>query len=333
MAKKAAKKAARRRPRPVETAPNDNISTTFDALNLIPDDLRGTELFLDVVCWNIQFFHDRDPDRVKRIVEILRVLNADVLVFEEILEGSLDVVAEKLQQLGAGNYVTHYGTTGGQQRVAMMWDLDWLRAKDDVMELFGRGEIMTPGGKDAFPRLPLLGYFTALSEDISSRAFDFQLCGLHLKSQRGGGADQRRLAADWLSYWLTNDAPKTDSDVIMLGDWNEPPDADAWEPFRQLEKDGQVLFEGINDKSSISHLYYKNKGDLGSRLDLVAVSMTSKEQLVGGGARVVRWKSIDDFLARQPNATELKAFLKEISDGVSDHMPVVTRFYFKKRRR
>lgn len=193
----------------------------------MPEKYRGTDQFLDIVTWNIRFFHDQDADRVKRIVNVLSELNADIIVLEEIKHQSLEVVAEELRRIEAGYYQTAYGTTGGDQRVSIMYDLDWIRAKDDIRELFGKGQVMV-GGKDAFPRLPLYSSFTGLTQEAP---FDFQLVGLHLKSQRGGGEDQRERAAIELRNWLVNDAPMVDADVIMLGDWNEPPDSDTWQPF------------------------------------------------------------------------------------------------------
>jgi hypothetical protein len=42
----------------------------------------------------------------------------------------------------------------------MMWDRDWIRAKDEVRDLFPRGHHRAPNGKDAFAgRTPLFGYF------------------------------------------------------------------------------------------------------------------------------------------------------------------------------
>jgi endonuclease/exonuclease/phosphatase family metal-dependent hydrolase len=275
------------------------------------------------VTWNIRFFHDQDTERVKRIVNILSELNADIIVLEEIKDQSLEIVAQELRRIEAGYYQTAYGTTGGDQRVSIMYDLDWIRAKDDISELFGKGQVMV-GGKDAFPRLPLYSSFTGLTQEAP---FDFQLVGLHLKSQRGGGKDQRERAAIELRNWLVNDAPMVDADVIMLGDWNEPPDSDTWQPFHQLESEGRALFNRINNESDISHLMYKNKSDLGSRLDLAAVSMSASERM-GEPPDVVRWAPLEEFLGTDPKATQIKEFLKAIRESVSDHMPVVTRFYF-----
>lgn len=313
-----------------EILDNDNISRGFDALDLIPDELRGSPNFVDVVSWNIRYFHDRDPERLKLITEILSVLNADVIVLQEILYGSLDPVAESLRESGAGYYDIAYGTTGGQQRVALMWDLDYIRAKEDTKELVKKKEVIASDGKDAFPRLPLWGYFSANNYNWNQEGvipFDFQLVGLHLKSQRGGGAAQRKRAGDWLADWLHRSVNDVDTDVIMAGDWNEPPSAEAWNSIRQLEASGEALFSSVNNSAEISHLYYKNKQNLGSRLDLKAISIAAYDQ-VYADPKVVNWAPMEKFLEATPKAQEIKDYFKEISKNVSDHMPVITRFHF-----
>lgn len=308
--------------------PNDHLSEGFDRLGLVPERYRGTDQFLDIVTWNIRFFHDRDRDRVDRIVDVLAGLNADIIVLQEIMNQSLELVARELQRLEAGYYETAYGTTGGNQRIALLYDLDWIRAKDDIGELFGKGQIVAADGKDAFPRLPLYASFIGLTDESP---FDFQLLGLHLKSQRGGGEDQRDKAARALTHWLIEDAPRVDADVIMLGDWNAPPDAESWQPFHELEVDGKLKFQSINNKSEISHLMYKNKQEIGSRLDLNALSMSASE-IMGEPPGVVQWAPLEELLEGNPKAKAIKEFLESLRRDVSDHLPVVTRFYFKDER-
>ena len=309
--------------------PNDNISALFTAAGIVPPQYRGTDRFLDVVTWNIRFFHDRDRDRVKRIVNVLTELNADVIVLQEIRDQSLEVVAEELRRNEAGYYSTAYGTTGGEQRVAMMWDLDWVRAKDDVTELFGRGVVRASDGKDAFPRLPLYSSFTCLTD---RDPFDFQLVGLHLKSQRGGGGEQRTRAARELRNWLFSDASLVDADVIMLGDWNEPPGSDTWDPIHQMEEAGELKFRSINSESAISHLMYRNKREFGTRLDLAAVSMAASAKMKKP-PESVKWISLEELLAGDPSARQIRDYIAAVREDVSDHLPVVSRFYFTDRRR
>ena len=305
---------------------NDNVGRGF--LGLVPNGLEGNDTYVDIVTWNIWYFHDRDEKRVDTITDVLEGLNADILVLQEVGHGSLDIVAEKLKERGAGCYQVHYGTTGGSQRVAIMFDMDWIRLKDDVRELYKRNEIISPqSGKDAFPRLPLWGYFTALPITQLSQPFDFQLLGLHLKSKRGGGADQREMAGNTLAYWLENQAPRVDSDVIMTGDWNNSPDSKDWKALKELESQGHILFEKINDNSDFSYLYYKNRRQIGSRIDLTAVSVASSDQ-IAEQPDVVLWKPLEDFLNENPRRTEIIEYFNILKRGVSDHLPVITRFTF-----
>lgn len=294
---------------------------------MVPPEHVGSDKYIDIITWNIWYFDNNNTQRVEQVTDVLERLNGDIFVFQEIEERALDIVAEKLLQRGAGSYKIRYGTTGGDQRIAIMYDKEWIKAKDEIGEIFDRA-LTTPEGKEVFPRLPLRAYFTSKS-DISD-PFDFQVLGLHLKSQRGGGEDQRRLAALNLKKWMLKKAPLVDADVIMIGDWNEPPNAKAWSVFRELEKKKKVAFSSINNQSSISHLMYKSKNHIGSRLDLAAVSMAALPQM-GQPPQVVRWKSLDELLAKGPKSQEIKNYLKSIKENLSDHLPVVTRFYFTEK--
>ncbi len=302
---------------------NDNLSELL--IGKIPEKYQDGDEFLDVVSWNLRWFNEKDALRVERITEILSILNSDIFVFQEIRNGSLDIVASKLNEKGAGFYKVEYGTTGGDQRVAIMYDLDWVRAKDDVKELFGKKTVLTVEGKDAFPRLPLWGYFTSKSPYPDKRGFDFQLAGLHLKSQMGGGESQRRLAADKLAYWLKTEAANVDSDAILIGDWNKTPDSEEWDSLVELEKEGFIRFREINDNSDFSHLYYKNKNHIGSKLDIAVV--TTEVPMQAPQAETIRWVTLDDLLASNPKASEIKEYLKEIKTKISDHMPIFSRYY------
>jgi endonuclease/exonuclease/phosphatase family metal-dependent hydrolase len=305
---------------------NDRLSKAFK--ELVPLKYYGSDRFIDLVTWNVRYFNNRDPQRVACIVGILNALNADVIVLQEVEDGSLATVAEQLTKAGAGHYKVAYGTTGGDQRIAMMYDLDWIRSKDTVGELFHRGEYLTRDKKEAFWRLPLWGYFIGISHVADP--FDFQILGVHLKSQRGGGDAQRRLAARALAKWLVNDAPKVDADIVITGDWNAPPSDPAWAPLHDLEKKNKALFTRLNDVNEISHLMFRNKKEIGSRLDLEAVTIAASKEMAKD-PMVVRWKSLDNLLSTNPDAKTIKKYIHDISYEITDHMPVVTRFYFEEK--
>lgn len=303
---------------------NDNLSVGFE--DIVPQKYKGSDRFLDLVTWNLFWFHHKQEERVKTITDILEQLNADILVFQEVVNESLDGVAEELTRRGAGSYEVNYGTTGGNQRIAIMHDLDWIRTKDDVKELFGKRQVVASNNKDAFPRLPLHGIYTALPIS-NSKPFDFHLLGLHLKSQRGGGTEQRQKAAERLSEWMTQEASLVDEDVIMTGDWNKEPSSDDWKAIHDLEQDGKVHFSDINDESEISHLMYQNKSKVGTRLDVSAISVAAFDE-IKANPEVVKWKNLDAMLDKNQKAKQIKENLKYIKKNISDHMPVVTRFYF-----
>lgn len=309
---------------------NDYISETIEALNIIPPGMKGNDLYLDIVSWNIRYFHDKDATRVERISRILNALNADIIVCQEIKYGSMEAVADRLAELDAGYYEVNYGMTGGNQRICIMHDIDWVRTKDEVEELFEKGMHKATNGKDAFPRLPLHGYFTCFTADPFATPFDFQLLGLHLKSQRGGGNEQRKKAAEVLSEWLLENAPLIDSDVVLLGDWNMKPTSKDWKALHELEESGDAMFKSINDNTDFSHFYYKNKKNLGSKLDLAAITVAAHKNLAKS-PKTVRWTTLDKFLEANPKAKDIREYIKEVRDKISDHMPVMTRFYFAER--
>lgn len=309
---------------------NDNLSKSLkDIIGGLPQEVRNSDDFLDVISWNLRWFNYKEEDRVKNIVEILTYLNADLFIFQEIQPGSLDVVAEKLKENGAGFYEVVYGSTGGDQRVAIMYDTEWVRTKDSVVELFGKGAVKTGDNKEVFPRLPLYGYFLAKSPNPDESGFTFQLVGVHLKSQVGGGSSQRRTAAEKLAYWLEKEANDIDADTVIIGDWNKEPTDPDWTALQELEAEKKVLFEQINDSSDFSHLYYQNKNEIGSRLDIALMTSSAAKTMANKKTQVARWITIDNLLASAPEmkVAEIKAVLNNIKDNISDHMPLFVRYY------
>jgi exonuclease III len=93
-----------------------------------------------------------------------------------------------------------------------------------------------------------------------------------------------------------------------------------------------VFFRKVNDDDAISHLMYKRKDRIGSRLDL-KVASASVGGFRRGDPKVVRWTTLAKLLASNPSAAAIKRFIREVSRDLSDHMPVVSRFYFTPRRR
>jgi exonuclease III len=322
---------------------NDEISRMLDAENLVPTQFRGTDKFIDVVSWNIQFFNHKDPVRVDAIAKILGTLNADIFVLCEIADdGALDQVVEKLAAARAGFYEIKVGRSGGNQRVCFLYDLDWVRAKQDIEELFKDDpEVDTQFGvKRVFDRRPLHGYFQALGAvDDSGSDFDFQLLGLHLKAQRPPngykpkkgeriGVQQRSRAAELLVSWMETTGRRLDGDILMAGDFNATPSQPEWAAFKRLERRRRALFGSINDEQEVSHLWYRNSENIGSRLDMHLVTDEASKQAGETNGKkdlalVVKWNPI----AALEGTPAVKDAISVIKERFSDHLPVLSRFY------
>lgn len=321
----------------VRAESHDNMSRSFSGL--VPEQYRDTAQFLNVVQWNIEWFgaqksKDKDRRRVEVVTDILEAFNADLFVFQEVAgpsrdgryPGVFDSIAAELNSRGAGDYVVYYTEAGGEQRVAMMWDRDYIRSKSDVVDLFPRGTHRMPDGKDAFAgRTPLHGIFEARVGEAGR--FDFQALGVHLKAM-GEGAPQRAHSASVLADWMQVTRAEIDADVLVLGDWNAPPNAAEWQAIRDLPG---VHFEDINDESDFSYLWLANTTNkYVSRIDLAAISLASDTQPPTRVGKVVRWTPIQEALARASGLRDpqVRAVLKEIKETVSDHLPTITQFYF-----
>lgn len=304
-------------------APNDNISRMLNGY--IPDELEGSPRFLDIVTWNIKWFNLQDERRIGVIADVMSEINADVFVLQEIEGGAMTPVVDLLRRSGAGYYKIAQGTTGGDQRVTILYDVEFVKATDTPSELFTDDPTVIGSSgtnKKIFPRRPM--HAPLIVEAGEEEPFDFQLVGVHLKSQRpdeqgDNGSSQRREAAKRLSNWVTQDA--VDQDVIIAGDWNAVASKPEFKPIRDLEEQGFVKFESFASQKEASHFFKNGKG---TRLDYIVVSASASKVLADGQSRVVPW---NDYL--KDGAPALAA----IVDRISDHMPVLARFYFSQPKK
>jgi endonuclease/exonuclease/phosphatase family metal-dependent hydrolase len=322
---------------------DDRISRLLDARKLVPREFAGSDQYLDVLCWNIRWFDHKDPERVRAVTEVLDALNGDVFVLTEVADdGALDEVVESLNRRKAGCYsakVGPNGTRGGQQRVALLWDRDWVRSKREIGELFADArpkvadELKANATADVFPRLPVWGYYEARDEN-GAESFSFDLIGLHLKAQgprprsyKGTisrfGIPQRKRAARLLGDWVK----ASNGNVFMIGDWNATPDQPEWASLRTLERQKILDFTKINGTTVPSHLARLNQGGIaGTRIDLQLITNAGDARRVPGQVGVViQWSAFQDLATM--TAAERSAVFKAVKQTYSDHLPVVSRFY------
>ncbi len=341
-------KQARQR-RDVLTSENDGLAPAL--CSLVPDEYIDSDSYLNIVQWNMEWFgaaksKPRDKKRYKLVRDILATFNADVFVLQEVAgpsldgryRGVLDSLAEELTAMGRGDYRVEYTTAGGEQRVAAMWDRDFVHAKSEVTDLFERGKYQRKGEKDPFGgRTPLYGYFegrVVTKGEQDADRIDLQLLGVHLKAM-ADGLPQRQESARILIDWLNRTAPTIDSDVLIMGDWNAAPDDPSWDPIREEEaKNARIHFSDINDPSDFSYLWLANKSDkYVSKIDLTAMTLSSETQPPDEVARVVRWKPITEALQQAGHLTDssVRNVMSELKEQVSDHLPTITRFFFKRQ--
>lgn len=310
-------------------AENDRITSIFR--DMLTPAQRGTDRFLDVVTWNIKWFNVQNPERVAHIARIMGEINGDVFILQEIEQGSMEPVVAALNAVGAGNYKTFYGSNGGDQRVTFVYDQATVRATSNPVNLFADDRPLVPGTrKDVFPRFPVQMKVSVYATRAAERQgrilapFDFELVGVHLKSQRqdrqgDDGTLQRRLAAEMLTGWMKVDAD--DQDVIVAGDWNAAADRPEFASVRELERTGAAHFASFNPADEASHFF---KSGRSSRLDYIVLSAGSRRAAANDRSEVLLWRDIKEAAT----AVERRDALARIYDEVSDHLPVVARFYF-----
>ncbi len=334
----------------VRTTDNDSLAPALS--DFVPEEYVDSDRYLNIVQWNMEWFgaaksRSQDKKRYTLVRDILATFNADLFVLQEVAgpssdgryPGVLDGLAQELTQMGRGDYRVEYTAAGGEQRVAAMWDRDFVRAKSEVNDLFKGGKYQKPGEKDPFGgRTPLYGYFegrVATAEGESPDRLDIQILGVHLKAMEDG-LPQRRESAEILLDWLTKTAPTIDSDVLIMGDWNAPPKDPSWSPIHAAEKkpNNNIHFTDINDDSDFSYLWLANKTNkYVSRIDLTMMTLCSETPPPDEVGHVVRWRAITDALQEAGNLTDsrVRAVMADLKEHVSDHLPTITRFFFKRQ--
>jgi endonuclease/exonuclease/phosphatase family metal-dependent hydrolase len=315
-------------------AEGDRISVLFE--DMLTPEQRGSDRFLDIVTWNIKWFNVQNSDRVARVSRIMAEINADVFILQEIEPQSMEPVAQALNGIGAGNYKTFYGATGGDQRVTFVYDQSMVRAATNPVNMFQDNEPVIQGTrKKVFPRLPIQMKLTAFATDRDASAstrpdgriispFDFELAGVHLKSQRrdeagDDGTLQRQIAAEMLANWVKVDAD--DQDVIIAGDWNAAAERAEFKSIRALEDQGKLAFRSFNPDDEASYMFANGRS---SRLDYIVLSASALDVAVDKQSKVLRWKQLADDI----EDGRARDQLRWIIDEVSDHLPVIARFYF-----
>ena len=171
---------------------------------------------------NLEWFgHGNNPRtdaEIEAVAGYIKALEIDFLCLQEIHptgdrsgDGEADW-QQLLDHLGS-DYGSWYGTSGGSQRLAFIWNETDVTVSD-LGELRGITRETPPDGNArSFPRLPLTAYVRSNYGGV-----DFRVFTVHLYwSDDDARAHEGSQLGDWLEDYL---ATGDDEDVILIGDCN-----------------------------------------------------------------------------------------------------------------
>jgi exonuclease III len=257
---------------------------------------RGTDTTLELATWNIENM-PRSPNTVRALQALIPALGLDIYAVQEIA----DTLAFRQVLAGlsgydglfsADDYGSFYQKTGVIYRRGVV-------AVSDVRQLFWRSS--------AFPRPPLEMNVRA---EHHGQSFDFRLIVLHLKAGTAPeDEEQRRQSCIELKAYLDSVlVAGGDSDVVVVGDWNDrlddPSPDNVFAPLLDDTLDYRFLTLPLAGSS-------QNASYIGgSLIDHVMVTTAALAEYGSGYTTTLR---LDDEMA-------------SYEVDVSDHRPVMSVF-------
>lgn len=237
---------------------------------------------------------DRVTDDYRRIADVIRETNVDVMGLEEIENAA--AVDSVLQFLPG--YERVVGTKGRQQNVAAIY-----RTGMDVRFVEEYEPIAIQAGRNR-PGLIL---------QCRAGNFDWTMMVVHLKStSRYDSTDEmrdesrvtRRLQAERMHEWAKTLIDGSDEkDIIVVGDFNDTPTRKKDPTMTPLLADDLLTFL-TTDMTSCKNPNWKV-------IDHIVVSKSARKRIVDG--TLMSWNVYDQYT-------------KEQAAKVSDHCPVVVQF-------
>lgn len=280
------------------------------ALEVEVPDFTGTRDFADVGVWNIEHFNNTVSDqRIEDVADVTARLALDVLGLVEVEEGAMERLVTAMGQRGF-SMGFELLNVGGRQDLAVLFDQETttVRLRGDIAERHAdRLNARTPSGRTAFPRHPLFAECTVSHQE---EEVTFMLIVVHLKAFGDAQSRaRRRLASEQLTAIIEDIREREDMPVVLGGDFNERIDTDVLSSlttspdlFAMTADDASndaISFVGGRRRSLIDHILVSRDVQLGD--------------IAGDDAAIVRLdRSIRDF-----------------SDRVSDHVPIVFRIVLR----
>jgi len=255
-----------------------------------------------IAAWNLCGYHGITHARLKRQVEGLALLDAEVVTLVEIKPLSvLDDLKQGLEEKGL-SYHSMVLPQNNHLHIGVLY-------KDGV-------QAMNPRfieGSDLDER----SLRKAFVVDMVVGRLDYQLITVHLKSGRGAKDRKRRdEQAMIIGNYITSERKKSREDILLLGDFNMIPGQDA-SNFHHLG--GNDLMDFISSwdlQDRYSHILESGRANL---LDGFAISRTYSKEYIRGSLRVFAMHWAMD-IGRE-----------KFREKISDHLPFVADFKINNR--
>ncbi len=257
----------------------------------------GTEQSFDIATWNIEHFPKQGAVTISVLSSIIRKIDLDLIAIQEIDDESAFYNLRN-SLAGYGGFVSPLPRSSLKMGIIY---------KQNMISITRPVQIFTSDSQN-FPRPPMLCYVSVRYPD--SRRFNFFLVIVHLKAFSDINSFKRRKAAclSLKHYMDTYLFFPTEADLILLGDFNDDPlDAPQDNIFTTFINDSlqyDILQTSVRDTPTFI-------GDQGSWIDHIIIRNTCLYQCAV------------DFVGAIP----LDHTLPFYRDQVSDHRPVLARFY------
>lgn len=276
-----------------------------------------------ILAWNVEHFVDEHDNpyinnnredksrevekRIGLLAEILKKINADVVVLEEFESRALAmrIAKEKLNNLG-------YRFFGGTESP------DWymnvvIMSKLPMGVVYSYGSIYTPvlGIKDSLGRIETQSNINTriISSEIRvHEKFSFILTGVHLKAGRAVRDSAMRVGQIQLLHAQSKRflAEDKNTNLVIAGDFNTTPESGEFQFLLKGDKKATFI-DPLAGTNVFSHPSEKPRW----RIDHIITNKNMQKYLIPNGVKVA--EDLDIKTLQQ----------------ISDHLPVVAKFALK----
>ena len=257
----------------------------------------------DIAAWNLEGFHGIPANRLKKQIEGLVMMDAEVVALVEINPiTTLDTITAGLSEKGL-NY--NYSILPQQDKlhIGVLYKEGVIASNPRFIEGSDLGD---PGKRKAFVL------------DMKIGKFDFTLIVIHLKSGRNLPEQKiRDKQAKVIFDFIQNERTPGREDFIVTGDFNMIPGQDI-SNFHYLGGDDVLDFLSSWDlQERFSHILDKGRANL---LDGFAITKTYSTEYIRGSLRLF------------PMHWTMDIGRERYKDTVSDHLPFVATFRIDRSR-